>query len=105
MDSTDTTAPGSAAQDSTETYIIDLSGVQDKADLHELLAHSLPLPPYYGRNLDALYDCLTGPHRTWNITFTGCEAAEHALKSYFTGFKETFADAEELTDSVQAAFL
>ena len=27
--------------------------------LHDYLQEMLPLPAYYGRNLDALYDCLT----------------------------------------------
>ncbi|MBE6561751.1 MAG: ribonuclease inhibitor [Ruminococcaceae bacterium] len=26
---------------------------------HEILARELDFPPYYGRNLDALHDCLT----------------------------------------------
>ena len=26
---------------------------------HEILARELHFPPYYGRNLDALHDCLT----------------------------------------------
>ena len=26
---------------------------------HEILADALGFPPYYGRNLDALHDCLT----------------------------------------------
>lgn len=29
------------------------------ADIHELLAEELGFPAYYGKNLDALYDCLT----------------------------------------------
>ena len=28
-------------------------------DFHEILARELSFPPYYGRNLDALHDCLT----------------------------------------------
>ena len=27
--------------------------------IHNYLANQLSFPPYYGRNLDALYDCLT----------------------------------------------
>ena len=27
--------------------------------IHELLARELSFPAYYGKNLDALYDCLT----------------------------------------------
>ncbi len=85
-------------------YEIDLSDVHDKEGLHELLAQKLPLPAFYGKNLDALYDCLLDPHERWNITFTGSEKAEQALGSYFSGLKETFSDAQELTDSVQVLF-
>lgn len=28
-------------------------------EVHSLFAQALPLPEYYGRNLDALFDCLT----------------------------------------------
>lgn len=90
--------------DGTECYTIDLSTVQDKDALHDKLAQSLPLPDYYGRNLDALYDCLLEPHGIWNIRFTGCEQAESRLGGYFQGLKESFEDAEEATDSVRARF-
>ena len=104
MDSTDTPTPSPAGQDSTEHYTIDLSGITDKDGLHGLLAKILPLPDYYGRNLDALYDCLLEPHGPWDISFTGCEQAEARLGSYFTGLRETFEDAQDATSSVTATF-
>ena len=33
--------------------------IHSKEQLHELLIQRLPLPAYYGKNLDALHDCLT----------------------------------------------
>ena len=33
--------------------------ILDGALSHEKIADALRFPPYYGRNLDALYDCLT----------------------------------------------
>lgn len=33
--------------------------MQDKMALQNYLAQALQLPDYYGKNLDALYDCLT----------------------------------------------
>ncbi|MGV7116035.1 barstar family protein [Paenibacillus kyungheensis] len=30
------------------------------AELHQTLQHKLELPEFYGANLDALWDCLTG---------------------------------------------
>ncbi len=41
-------------------YLIDLSAASDKKEIHDILTRALDLPPYYGRNLDALWDCLTG---------------------------------------------
>ena len=35
------------------------SQMTDKEALHDVLARELELPEWYGRNLDALYDCLT----------------------------------------------
>lgn len=40
-------------------YVIDLSNVSEKAQMHDMLFEALRLPAYYGRNLDALWDCLT----------------------------------------------
>ncbi|MCQ2483237.1 MAG: barstar family protein [Clostridia bacterium] len=42
-----------------DTYVIDVSNAKNRNDLHDILSESLDLPPYYGRNLDALYDCLS----------------------------------------------
>lgn len=36
-----------------------LDGRDGMAAIHEQLARALDFPGYYGRNLDALYDCLT----------------------------------------------
>ena len=35
------------------------SQLTDKEVLHDVLARELELPEWYGRNLDALHDCLT----------------------------------------------
>ena len=40
--------------------IIDGAYVESMEKLHEMIAFSLDLPEWYGGNLDALYDCLTG---------------------------------------------
>jgi len=39
---------------------LDTSNVSTIAELHEALRRQLDLPDYYGQNLDALWDCLTG---------------------------------------------
>ncbi len=37
---------------------LDCARLLDRAGAHTYLAEALSLPDYYGRNLDALYDCL-----------------------------------------------
>ena len=39
--------------------LIDGSLIQSRDELHDALARQLSFPEWYGRNLDALYDCLT----------------------------------------------
>lgn len=39
--------------------IVILDGKKIKLKTHDYLIKKLGLPDYYGRNLDALYDCLT----------------------------------------------
>ena len=44
------------------SYILDCACMTDRDIAHTYLTEVLPLPPYYGRHLDALYDCL------WELT-------------------------------------
>lgn len=43
-----------------ETVRLDGTRLQNRAEAMELLGRALALPSWWGRNLDALYDCLTG---------------------------------------------
>ncbi len=40
------------------SVIINGKSIKNKAHLHEVLARGLDFPPYYGKNLDALFDIL-----------------------------------------------
>jgi len=39
--------------------VLDGTYLLDRETAHEYLKRELDLPEYYGKNLDALYDCLT----------------------------------------------
>ncbi len=39
---------------------LDCRMFSQRGEAHDYLAEKLNLPEYYGRNLDALYDCLSG---------------------------------------------
>lgn len=58
-----------------QVFYIDLKGITTKEELHALLRKELPLPEYYGDNLDAFYDVLTEKGAGWNIIFYNCTKA------------------------------
>lgn len=39
--------------------LLDVGAVSSRDELHDFFARELSLPLWYGRNLDALHDCLT----------------------------------------------
>lgn len=41
------------------TCVLDLTGSNEKTDLHQILAQTFDFPDYYGRNWAALWDCMT----------------------------------------------
>jgi len=86
-------------------YRIDLKGVNTKEELHERIAEALPLPEYYGKNLDALYDVLTESGVGWDIVITGAEGFAESCSSYWLNLKRVFSQAQEETPGLQIRFL
>lgn len=77
-----------------EINVIELDGerMTERDSLHSYLAEKLSLPKYYGRNLDALYDCLCElPECT--LLLRNKEALA-ALGSYGEALLEVFRDAD-----------
>lgn len=51
-----------AAQDSGQHFLYaDLSQAQTKQDVLEMIAQQFTFPTHFGKNFDALYDCMTDP--------------------------------------------
>ena len=62
-----------------EIIRLDGAGLCRRREAMALLGEALALPPWWGRNLDALYDCLTGGlGRPVRLELTGREAMEAA---------------------------
>ena len=56
--------------------------ILDREMLHDILSAGLNLPAWYGRNLDALYDCLTDFKTETVIVLRNRAALEENLGAY-----------------------
>ena len=84
---------------------IDGGEITGRENLHDVLKRTLELPEWYGRNLDALYDCLTAePTEETEILVTNCEALEENLGTYGKVFLRLLEEAEEETSRLRVRF-
>ncbi|QPH96021.1 barstar family protein [Campylobacter concisus] len=60
--------------------ILDAKKMLEKEKMHEYFAKKFDLPEYYGRNLDALFDCLCEINETTLIKLKNEDALEAGLK-------------------------
>ena len=75
--------------------ILDGSCIKDKESLHCVTKYALRFPDYYGKNLDALYDCLTDITEELTILVTDAASIEDVLGDYAGRFFRTIEDAAE----------
>jgi len=75
--------------------VIECSEINDRRDLHRQLAEKLKLPPWYGMNLDALYDCLTEPGEEISLRLKDFELLEERLGGYASAFLRVLEEAGE----------
>lgn len=76
-----------------KVFYLDLTGISTTDELQDYLVKELPLPEYYGRNLDALYDVLTEIGDDWNIIFYNVSGASESIGQYFDNIKRVCSDA------------
>lgn len=62
--------------------VLDGEVLRDREMLHDILIDALDLPEWYGRNLDALYDCLTDISEQAKIQIRNKSALEEKLGDY-----------------------
>ena len=62
--------------------ILDGSAIFTSSDLHEALSQALSFPSHYGKNLDALYDCLTDLSDDTLLELHNWHHIEFHLKDY-----------------------
>ena len=87
-------------------YNIDLRGVYSREELHDRIEEELPVPGWYGRNLDALYDILTEPEYGGDclIRFTGCEDLRESMPRYLAAMKQMCRAAGEENQGLEILF-
>ena len=61
---------------------LDGEKITNRQTLHDTISSSLDLPEWYGRNLDALYDCLTEIQEETEIWLLNEASLEKNLGSY-----------------------
>ena len=85
-------------------YYIDLKGIRTKKGLHEKLKEVLPLPDYYGANLDAFYDVLSEYGRDWKLVFEHTEEFERACPVYYSNLKKLCARVQQESGICEFSF-
>lgn len=84
-----------------KTIRIDCAELETANDFHNALAQALEFPDYYGKNLDALYDCLTEVDTEQELILDNWHQLEYRLKDYsgkaLFVFHEACLENENLT--------
>jgi len=94
----------SHCEEDMKKYFIDLSGVSDRDGFHRRLQESIPVPDWYGNNLDALYDVLTEMPEPVQIRILGWQELAEAEPLYFDRVRRVFRDAHRETPGLDTVF-
>ena len=82
---------------------LDFDGLNSREQVQDYMAEKFDFPPYYGRNLDALYDCLTDICEPVAIA---CYLPGKEPKcSYIDRVCQTIKDAEKDNDCLAVFFV
>ena len=79
-----------------KTIELDFKELYTPRQIHEYIAQKLGFPEYYGKNLDALYDCLTDISEETEITIVNYDVLDYRENAIIN----TFLDAVEESDSL-----
>ena len=75
--------------------LIDGALIETREQLHETLARQLAFPEHYGRNLDALFDCLSDIHEDSELCLVHAEELFAHLGVYADVLRAVLRDACE----------
>ena len=80
--------------------ILDGEIIKDREMLHDTLAEALEFPDWYGRNLDALHDCLTDIREETEFRIQNAGALANHLGSYASALKKVICAASEENERI-----
>lgn len=86
-------------------FTLDCTQITDKTDLHKTLCEGLNFPDWYGNNLDALYDCLTGITDDICIIVDGFDDLEEKLGKYALSMRKAMLQAADDNEKIRVAFI
>ncbi|MCT4357476.1 barstar family protein [Streptomyces sp. Je 1-79] len=78
-----------------DALVLDLSGIVDKAGFMDRCAAALGLPGWFGRNWDALADCLTDLPGPVAVVVTGWQGYAEARPRDWETARDVFATASD----------
>lgn len=81
--------------------ILDGNVIRDREMLHDILADSLGFPDWYGRNLDALHDCLTDVQEETQIRIQNGTGMDSHLGTYAAALRKVLAVSAEENQKIQ----
>ena len=83
-----------------KTIIIDGNEIISMSEIHEVFAEELDFPDWYGKNLDALYDCLGDVTEEVEIIFENIAELEENLGISFQRLCRLLEDVSTENDYI-----
>ncbi|WP_314795007.1 barstar family protein [Eggerthia catenaformis] len=83
-------------------YIVDLKNVCDEKEFHQAL--TIPLPDYYGNNLDALYDVMTSYDKPVKIIFINTCRFKKKNEEFVSLFLNMCDDVTKTNENIEIFF-
>jgi len=87
--------------------VVDLSGCRYVMELHQKLQEAFALPEYYGKNWDALWDCLRDrfpKDEEWVVELVGTERMRGDAKASLPELLDVFSDVERECGNVRFVY-